>query len=212
MPRNRKLVYFLSCLVVIPALACGGGKKSSSSGGSGDTSGQPQSTQTSAQTDAAGKDFASFAAAFSKVKSFKATITSNPGSGPQTEATMEVQLPDRYHLTSSTFELISIGNDSYVKAGANWVKSASGGAGSLAQITQLAAAAAAIPPGQIAKGGTDTVNGSRCQLYTQTIGGASTEYCLANSLPLRIVITSSSSKSTILFTDYDKPVDIKAPI
>ena len=57
------------------------------------------------------------------------------------------------------------------------------------------------------KGGTDTVAGKRCQVYSIP----TTEICLADDLPLRIVITSGTTKTTIVFTSFDN-VDIKAPI
>ena len=211
MPRSQKLIYLASCLLLVPVLACGGGKKSSSSASSSGAQ-APGTAQTGGGT-AVMSEFASFAAAIAKVKTFRATLTTSAGTGPQTESTLEVQMPDRFHVTSPTSELINIGADSYVKTGANWVKAPGGGAGTLGQIAQLPALATAIPASQITKGGTDTVNGTKCQVYNQTTGTGTTAYCLAsNNLPVRIVITGGSSKTTIIFTDYDKPLDIKAPI
>jgi len=211
MPRGQKLIYLASCLLLVPALACGGGKKSSSSASSNSV--QSGDTPQAGGGTAVLSEFASFAAAIAKVKTFKATLTTSAGTAPQTEATMEVQMPDRFHITSPTLELISIGADSYVKSGANWVKAPGGGGGTLGQIAQLSALATAIPASQITKGGADTVNGTKCQLYNQTTGTGTTEYCLAsNNLPIRVVIASGRSKNTIIFSDYDKAVDIKAPI
>ena len=209
MPRSQKLIYLASCLLLVPALACGGGKKSSSSASGPQSAGTAQTGGGTAVI----SEFASFAAAIAKVKTFKATLTTNAGTGPQTESRMEVQMPDRFHITTPTLELINIGADSYVKTGTNWVKAPGGGGGTLGQIAQLPALATAIPASQITKGGTETVNGTRCQLYNQTTGTGTTEYCLAsNNLPVRVVIASGTSKTTIIFSDYDKPVDIKAPI
>jgi len=211
MPRIRRSLYFAAFLLVIPVLACGGGGKKSSSGES--SGGAPPGSPSNSQATAIANEFAAFGTAFSKVKSFKATVSSNSGSGPDIEASLEVQPPDRYHVTSPAVEIIAIGKDTYVKAGANWVKSPSGGgAGSLAQIAQLPALATAIPTASISKGGTETVNGTKCQLYSQAGPSGTTEYCIANNLPIRLVVTSGTSKSTVIFSDYDKPLEIKAPI
>ena len=124
MPRIRKPLYFFACLLVVPVLACGGGKKSSSSGESSGGAAAPASPSNTEAT-AITNEFAAFATAFAKVKTFKAAVTSNSGSGPAVEASLDVQLPDRYHVTSQAVEIIAVGNDTYVKAGANWVKSPS---------------------------------------------------------------------------------------
>jgi hypothetical protein len=222
MPRNQKIIAIAACLLVVPALACGGGKKSTAtaepSTASGGATQATASSGSGAPTTASGgavsgNEIASFVSALLKVKSFRATLSTNAGGQAQIQGAMEAQLPDRFHLTTPTIELISIGNDSYTKIGGNWTKSSGAGIGNIFQADELNALATAVPSGQITKGGTDTVNGTKCQLYTQnTSSSSTTEYCVANNLPLRVVSTSGSTKTTIVFSDFDKPVDIKAPI
>lgn len=52
------------------------------------------------------------------VKSFRARIST--GAAP--EMTMEIITPDKIHMTGTGFEMIMIGNTSYVKAGPTWQK------------------------------------------------------------------------------------------
>jgi outer membrane lipoprotein-sorting protein len=211
------------CLFV--AIGCGGGSKDKSSGGTKQTPASGvESTAQPAQTRPAGAaasdtELAAFISAFTKVKSFKATMTIEAGPGqPKQEGTMEVILPDKYYLkftgaaASDSFEIISIGNDLYTKFGPSWTKQSGGGIGRIFDPKQISDLAAASK--NYTKGGTDTVNGKKCQLYTQSEGGSTTELCIADNLPLRVVTSGSggSGKTTLLFSDYDKVGDIKAPI
>jgi hypothetical protein len=65
----------------------------------------------------------------------------------------------------------------------------------------------------VSKGGTDTVNGTKCDLYTYTDTDSSNkvQVCVADNLPVRVVQSDGESTSTTIF-DFKSNVDIKAPI
>jgi hypothetical protein len=73
--------------------------------------------------------------------------------------------------------------------------------------------ARALTAGDAKKGGTETVEGKRCQIYTHTSPGTGTlEYCIADNLIVRVVLQNAGTKTTITFTDYNANIEIKAPI
>ncbi len=220
----RKSAFFAGLVVaLVIAVGCGGSDNKDKS--SSNNQDQPAAQSTAAQSGSGGNtDLSGFVDAFTKVKSFKAVITVDPAAGQQKqEGTMEVVLPDKYHLSftstggagsavaSGNFEIISIGSDLYTKLGNNWMKQSGGGIGRIFDPKQISDLASASK--NYTKGGTDTVNGKKCQVYTQTEGSTSTELCIADNLPLRVVTSGSgSAKTTLVFSDYDKVGDIKAPI
>jgi hypothetical protein len=214
MSPRRTLIYVIAAAAIATAAACGGKSKSSSpSSGVSITSASSGATATSGGGQAASSsEIQAFASALAKVKSFRATITS-AGAITQ-DGTVEVLVPDKFHITSGQLELISIGSDAWVKSNGTWLKAPAGApVTAFFQPNQLSALAASIQAGQVTKGGTDTVNGKKCQLYTtNSSDGSVQEFCVADNLPLRIATTNGPSKTTIVFTEIDKPVDIKAPI
>ena len=223
MSRNRS--WFL--LALAPALlalsvSCGGSKKATTSptaaGGSG-----AQATATKpagGQSGASGGELAAVIENFAKVKSFRAKLTMESPGQPKQEATIEVVLPDKFHMTFSggggvpAVEMISIGNDAYIKAGPTWLKQTGAGGGALFDLSDISGTMDELGDAAGAKkGGTETVEGKRCQVYTYTSGSDTTEVCVSSdNLPLRVVTTSGSEKTTIVFTDYNANITIKAPI
>jgi hypothetical protein len=204
----------------------------SNTGGVSMTPGAPAATLAAAPTVsgplASAEDVASLASNFGKVKSFKATVSSTGGTTPNLQGAIEYSQPDRIRVTigggSPSQDIICIGNDFYLKtATAPWQKipaaqtAGSNCRGNLgpADPQELAKGInAAVADKTLVKGGQETVAGKRCQLYTQTIAnGSSFEVCVADGLPLRIVSRASAQSAlTFQFSDYDKPIDIKAPI
>lgn len=63
------------------------------------------------------------------------------------------------------------------------------------------------------KGAEDSVGGKKCTIYTQTLpSGVEFGVCVADGLPLRIINKNPQGSVTLTFSDFDKPLDIKAPI
>jgi hypothetical protein len=172
-------------------------------------------------------EVSSLASNFSKVKSFKASIAQTGGAAASLQGTIEYSQPDRIRVTigsgATAQEIICIGNDFYVKAGgAAWQKIPSAQTGGsncrgnlgpadpqeLAKGINTAAADKTLN-----KGGQETVAGKKCQIYAQSLpNGANFEMCVADGLPVRIVSKAGPQSVTIIFSDIDKNIEIKAPI
>jgi hypothetical protein len=173
---------------------------------------------------ASADEIANLSGNFGKVKSFKAMISQSGGAAASLQGTIEYQQPDRVHVTigsgATAQEIICIGSDFFVKQGATpWQKVPAGGAncrGNLGPADPKALADGintAAADKTLNKGGTDTVGGTKCQIYAQSLpNGANFEMCVANGLPLRLVSKAGQQSVTITFSDIDKNIDIKAPI
>jgi hypothetical protein len=150
---------------------------------------------------------------FAKVKSFR--INADVGGGQKLQ--MEVVEPDKAHYvitggSTGNIELIAIGNDAYVKTGNTWIKAPGSAAGSVPKLSDLSSQVQKASSNEkgFSKGGTDTVNGKKCQIYTDNTDGG--QICVADGLPLRVVTKGGSGNTTLIFSDYNANIDIKAPI
>lgn len=150
---------------------------------------------------------------FAKVKSFR--ISADVGGGQKMQ--MEVVEPDRAHYvitggSTGPIELIAIGNDAYVKTGSTWIKAPGSAAGSVPKLADLSSQVQKASSNEkgFTKGGTDTVNGKKCQIYTDNSDGG--QICVADGLPLRVVTKGGGGNATLIFSDYNANIDIKAPI
>ena len=213
-----KTRYFmlLAVLLVVPAIACGGDKDDNDTEPMGSSRETPVATRTAGSTPAAGgagaNELAGAVRGFTSVKSFRATIVMETPGQPRQEGIIESQLPDRFHFRLGSIEMISIGADSYIKVGNTWTRSPGGGFGNIFDISDIAETVQLYTnDASIVKGGTETVAGKRCQLYTYSASGTTSELCVADDKPLRIVSDIGGAKSTIVFTDFDN-VEVKAPI
>ena len=209
-------------ILVAPALlalaACGGGS---------DKSGPPTSLQPTfvinsgpgavapapSGPQASSNELAGITDGFAKVKSYRATMLIESPGAPAQEGKMEVVAPDKQHLILGGFEMIKIGNDTYVKIGPSWTKTPSTGAGTPGfDVDGVNKSVGNLKTSGAVKGSTASVNGKTCQLYTSTSPTGSSETCIADGLPLRVVSTSGGAKTTITFSDYNANIEIKAPI
>jgi len=172
-------------------------------------------------------DIQSIADNYTKVKSFRVSITQGTGN-TQTTLSLEVVQPDKIHLTQKTAqatnELICLDKMLYSKQDNKWTKTDKAPDGKPVDCSQVVSGTfntkaiaegikAASDAKQIAKGGTETVNGKKCQLYTQTnANGTTADLCVADGLLVRVIDKGSASGATILFSDYNADIPIKAPI
>lgn len=164
------------------------------------------------------------ASAASAVRTFRATLTVELPTMAVEQGTLELVLPDRSHF-AITFsggtminEMILIGNERYSKMGQTWVRippqvglprvlTSTGG------LNQLEAFRTAAEANALTKGGFDMVNSKKCQIYSHSVGANTFEYCVADSLPLRMkVVMGTTAIITFFFTDYNQALDINAPI
>jgi hypothetical protein len=154
-----------------------------------------------------------FAQAFRNVKSFRITMAVQSGTTVTPQGTMEYVLPDKLHASFQGYGLISIGADSYVKIGPAWTKQTGAIApGQFFNFSDLQRLSADAQISRYVRGGTDVVNGQNCQLYTLTEASGTTELCIGNNLPQRIVTTTGTQKLILTFSDYDRVPDIRPPI
>jgi outer membrane lipoprotein-sorting protein len=185
----------------------------------------PSAPPTPVGSPAPESDIQSIADNYAKVKSFRVSITQT--SGTQTGTTnLEIVQPDKLHLTVKTpqgqNELICLDKMLYSFQDGKWTKTDKDPKGNPVDCAAVVSGTyntkavadnikQASDAKQIAKGGTDTVNGKKCQIYTQTNSNGSTvELCVADGLLSRVV--DKTGGATILFSDYNANIDIKAPI
>jgi hypothetical protein len=211
---KNRFMLVAALLFLAPALvlsACGGKKKSEGTSAA-PTQASGSATQAPSSSSGGGSNVSTdelkaLVANFVKVKSFRMVL--QDGSGNQ-QGTIEYVAPDKYHINVSGLEVITIGKDNYLKQGGTWTKlPSSQSATPLFDASTIKQELDSLDVTKYTKGGTDTVNGTKCQLYTVTESdGTKTELCVANGLPLRI----KTSGTIVLISDYDKVGDIKAPI
>jgi hypothetical protein len=160
---------------------------------------------------------------FTKVKSFKASIAQTGGAN-NLQGTIEYSAPDKVRVVvgsgATAQEIICLGEALYFKRGNTaWQKAPPGAATCRGQLgptnpDELAKGInAAAQDKTLNKGGQETVDGRRCQIYAQALpNGASFEMCVADGLPVRLISKDPNQSVTIIFSDIDKPLDIRAPI
>ena len=212
---KNRFVLMAALVFLAPALvlsACGGKKKSEGTSAaptqaSGSATQAPSSSNSGGGSNASTDELKALVANFLKAKSYRMVIQDSSSSE---QGTFEYVAPDKFHISAQGFEIISIGKDTYVKQGTTWTKLPSAqNATPLFDADTVKKELDSLDTTKFTKGGSDTVNGTKCQLYTVTeTDGTQTELCVANGLPIRI----KSSGTIILISDYDKVGDIKAPI
>ncbi len=189
--------------------ACGGDEATSAPAGSPAAAGTGAAEQ------------AGLARAAMAVRTYRATFTVELPTGAVERGTFEMVLPSSVHFTltasggATTGETIVIGSDRYTKMGPAWVKLPPGPfprvlttTGGLNQLEDFRLAA---QNGALAKGGADSLNGRPCQIYSHVVEANTFEYCVSDSLPSRMKVSSTTAIITFLFTAYDQPLEIKAP-
>jgi hypothetical protein len=233
---NKWIAVIALPLLAALVLACGGGGKSSDKGiaieqtnstGAGGTPGAAPPTLAAAPTavgaPASADEVASLSSNFGKVKSYKATIAQTGGQ-TNIQGNIEYQSPDKVRVVvgsgATGQEIICIGEALYFKRGSTaWQKAPPGAATCRGQLgptdpQELAKGInTAAADKTLNKGGQETVAGKKCQIYSQSLpNGSSFEMCVADGLPVRLISKDPAQSVTIIFSDIDKPIDIKAPI
>jgi hypothetical protein len=184
---------------------------------------------TPAGVPASADEVASLATNFGKVKSFRASIAQTSTAQPQAPAsiqgTIEYSAPDKMHINVGSGvtaqDIICIGESGYYFKRGNdpWQKAPASsppcrvniGPADPKVLTEGIKKAAEDKT--LNKGGQETVGGKKCQTYAQTIPtGATFEMCVADGLPIRLVSKDPQNTLTVTFSEFDKPLDIKAPI
>lgn len=174
-------------------------------------------------------DLAPTAAAMAAAKSYRVTITTtNAPSGQPATVVLEVVKPDRLHTKfnladGKTIEVISIGSDTYVKAGGTtWVKSPMANPATAALLSNdpqklLAQMNSGQKYGTLTKGTVEQVGGTACQnwLWTPAAPAASQSagtLCIAVQSHLPVQFKTSDGKTVVKYSDWNGPISIEPPI
>jgi hypothetical protein len=159
-----------------------------------------------------------------EVKSFRADISVQTGGSETLTAAVEVATPDKLHFTftpsadsgQGEIQAIVLGRDAYLKLGTGWTK-----------VADALPEALALDPRTTSKDlldaestnnvspvreGQDTVDGKPCQLYTTTTSDMSSQVCISNNLPRKLVVKVQGTTITTTFHDFDGKVEIKPPV
>lgn len=155
-------------------------------------------------------------------KTFRAKMVQTKGTTTTLDGTMEVVLPDRFHMVAKQIDVIAIGKTFYVKIGTKWQKVAlaQGFDFSFADAKKLQEELGVAT--EIKSIGADVLDGAPMVVYEYktTIKGppalTSTSkvwVAVSDSLPRKIENTSSTGVKTIMtFYDFNANIAINAPI
>lgn len=160
--------------------------------------------------------------AWAGVKSFRSKMTTTGVTTGTQEMTLEVVMPDRFHMVGKQFEAIIIGATFYMKVGTQWQKTTlpKGLDFSLADIKKILAELGATT--QVKLIGPDVLDGAPMLVYeyTTTIKTPTTTtvtskvwVAVADGLPRKMESLSKSGIKTVAtYYDYNANITIKAPV
>jgi hypothetical protein len=191
---------------------------------------QTPAAQASTGTVASTSDLLPVAAAVAAAKSYHVNVTSTtaaPGQG--TTVALDVVKPDRMHAVADvgankSFEMITIGTNTYLKAGDTWTKApvpnavpAPAIAGMMNDDPQklLGLISQAQQSGTLTKGSTEQVNGTTCQdwVWTPTSAGATNSggtLCVgSDNLPVQF--KSNNGNVVATYSQWNAPISIEPP-
>lgn len=163
----------------------------------------------------------------SNAKSFRALLSAQTlrpdGTQGLSEFLYEFVLPDKYQLAvpgSATATRV-VGSETFSKAAnGTWSLipeySGSDYAGYNKLFDQKTVAALMEEVGKTAtvtKGAMDSIEGKQCQVYTvtDTPTQKTTDICIADRLPVRIIYNFGQLKTTVVFRDFGASIDLSRP-
>ena len=199
---NKSMYVGVLLIVAALAIGCGGSGKTS-------TGTAPAGAPASAPAAGGGADLKGFGDAMAKATSFELTTKTNG-----VESTISVICPDKMHTVTKTgaitAETIQIGPEVWVKAGPMWMKSPTG----VPSTILCGAGGVNVPKVDFSatnawtKGGSDTVNGESCTVYTVAAAGQTVSICLgSDNLPRKY----SAAGAEVTYTKWNKVEPFAAP-
>ncbi len=159
---------------------------------------------------------------WSSVKSFRAKMTTTGLPTGTQEMTLEVVMPDRFHVTMPQLEAILIAKTVYLKIGTTWQKVAlpQGIDVSAANLQQYGSQLGTNS--QVKFVGAEVLDGVPTVVYqyTTTIKGPPAQTIntkvwigVADNLPRKVETSPKAGQTTtIIFSDFNAPITINAPI
>jgi hypothetical protein len=177
--------------------------------GPGKTETSSAATSASASPAGGGSDLKGMGEAMAKATSFEiATKTSG------VESTISIICPDKMRTVTKTgamdAETIQIGTEMWMKAGGTWMKSPA----AVPNTTVCGAGSANAPKVDLTtsnawtKGGTETVNGESCTVYTMTAPGHTATLCIGSDNLLRKYSTAGTE---VTYSKWNKVEPFAAP-
>jgi hypothetical protein len=212
---TQKIAFVMAAALLVLAAACGGSGKS---------------TNASAKL-APGQDEADVKAlrdAFTHLSTVKAVtadiVAQQVGANGQVANSVfkyNFVPPDRYELISSTGGISrAVGDELYTFANNVWTRQADYSGADYAGFDHffnpkfMAGLADEIgTSATVKKGSTDTVNNKSCQQYTLTVTstGNTTDVCIADNYPLKLVYHTGKLDTTATFSNYNGDIKIDKP-
>ncbi len=153
--------------------------------------------------------------AFSRLKSYRATISAYVDGQERLLAKVEVVRPDRVHVVASdgSMEIIQTGGQSYLKSNGAWRKEEA--ANPYLSDPPKDLARIALNAGKVFERGSGfTADGKRCDLYVCADSDQTPIFfiCVNGGLPFQIATQISGTDTTARFVDFNAPIAITAPI
>ena len=162
--------------------------------------------------------------AVGQVSSYRITGVIMPKDGGKMDMQIEYVAPDRMRVTmrgddaDQNMEMVAIGNATYVNVGGTWMKQEGGltgmDGGTLLQTLDLTDLVQEMEGGTLTRQGTEVVDGEPCVVYDYRRPDGSGKIWVGarDNLVRKIEGMDDNSTFTMLVTDINKPIDIKAPI
>ncbi len=156
------------------------------------------------------------------VKTFRSKITTTTSAGASTEISLDVVMPDRFHVVTKQLEAIAIGKTYYLKIGNQWQKVAlpQGIDLNFADLKKLEAELGASTDAKLI--GPDVLDGTPTLVYeyTTTIKTPTTLtttsklwVAVADQLPRKMEsVSKTGSKTVATYYDYNAAITIEPPI
>jgi hypothetical protein len=209
---KRIVVLTFGALLLLTG-ACGG-----SEGGSAKQSNDPP-------VDAAVLEVRNAFKNLAKVKAVRAEISAQQrAASGQINLTMfkyDFVPPDRYQLTSATGTISRVvGDELFAFANGTWTRLPEYSGADYAGFDHFfnpkfmdELANEIGKTATVAKKGTEMVNGKSCQAYVMTVvaTGNTTDVCIADNYPLRLVYHTGPLDTTAVFSDFNGDVKIDRP-
>lgn len=169
--------------------------------------------------------FSDLADSWSSLKSYKMTVKiyDNGSDTPSVTGTVETEVPDKNHMvvnaSGQEFEVISIGDTTYVKLAGTWQQAPGGMMSQMPSITapdilNQVGTPSAIP-NDVTKTGEETINGVKCDVYKATVSDSTTSTLWVGQkdhLPYKAETQSDTTRTEVLFSDFNADFNIQAPI
>ncbi len=165
------------------------------------------------------------AQSWQSLKSYKMTVKvySNGASTPDVSGTVEVTTPDKTHsvitVSGQNLETITIGDTTYLKLAGTWQKAPAGTTDGIPSLTGDSLLSSLGTPeansGSLTKTGEDTINGVKCDVYTYKLSDTTTSTIWVgqkDQLPYKITSEVDTTKTEILFSDFNTDFNIQPPM